>query len=180
MAIPRLFALVLVVFLVAAATPSAAETPNRDKPRLRIVNAQLRSVVQEGLQHSPSFRALAERLETTDVVVYAEATRLPARLAGQLAFVSKVGGLRYVVVQIDRELSPIRKLATLGHELQHALEIAERPSIVDAASMKKEFARFGFSRERSATYQSAFDTAAAIHAGDQVWREISGNAANMD
>ena len=122
-------------------------------------------------------RALVERLEQTDVVVYLQCARLRGGIDGQLTFVSAAGGLRYVIVQIGWQLPAQRRIATIGHELQHALEVAAHPAIVDQPSMKEAYGRIGFARERI-SHGTAFDTAAAVHAGEQVWKELaSGTAA---
>lgn len=83
-------------------------------PRLRVVDPQMRGVLQPGRDLSPSFRALVERLDETDVVVYVHCGRLPSGLHGQLTFLSAAGGNRYVVVQIARGISEAEKIAMLG------------------------------------------------------------------
>jgi predicted ATPase len=79
------------------------------------------------------------------------------------------GGLRYVVIR----LQPKRRaaeIAMLAHELQHAVEIADTPSIVDEASLAREYARIGY-RSRSA-HGLAFDTKAAVEIGRRVAEEL--------
>jgi hypothetical protein len=161
---------VLIAFL-AVARMQADDAGEGLKPRIRTTERRIRALMEEGLRHSPSLRALVARLAAADVVVYLECGRLPARLDGQLTFVSAAGGLRYVLVQLAWDRPTTRKIATLGHELQHAVEIAERPAIVDRASLAHAYSEFGFVRN-SSDHARSFDTVAAVDAGRQVWREL--------
>ena len=163
--------LVVLITLLAGARAHADDTGRELKPRIRTTERRIRALLDEGLRHSPSLRALVARLAAADVVVYLECGRLPARLDGQLTFVSAAGGLRYVLVQLAWDRPTARKIATLGHELQHAVEIAERPSIVDRASLAHAYNGFGFVRH-PAGHARSFDTVAAVDAGRQVWREL--------
>ncbi len=166
------FVIVLIIFL--AVTPArAADSGEEPKPRLRPMDSRIRSLLEEGLAHSPSLRALVERLSRADVVVYLKCGNLPSRLDGQLTFVSAAGGLRYVLVQLAWDRPVARRISALGHELQHAVEISEHPSIVDRASLAREYSRFGFASESTGD-ATAFDTAAANETGHRVWRELAG------
>ena len=62
-----------------------------------------------------------------------------------------------------------QRLAILGHELQHAAEIAEAAGVVDRESMASLYSKIGF---RSADGRlNAFDSRRAIETGQQVGRE---------
>jgi hypothetical protein len=114
---------IVIVIAVVTSVPIGAESAPAH-PRLRLPDRRLLPVVQAGRDASPSFRALIERLETTDVVVFVQCARLRSRLDGELTFLAAAGGLRYVLVRIGWDLPLERKIAVLGHELQHALEVA--------------------------------------------------------
>jgi hypothetical protein len=162
----------VLLFLVSLAAPAAGGGID-DPPRLRIVDRQLRALLEAGVARSPSLRALVERLASSDVVVYLRCAALPPHLDGRLTFVSAVGGFRYVLVHIAAERSALRKIAALGHELQHAVEIAAHPEIVDHRSLARAYAAFGFERRAEYYAATAFDTLAAMAAGEQVRREIT-------
>jgi len=165
------------VLALVAGAPAAAG----DIPRLRTVDRHVRALLHEGLARSPSLRALVERLARGDVVVYLRCGPLPAHLEGRLTFVSAVGGFRYVIVHLAPDRPYLRRLGALGHELQHAVEIAERPDIVDQASLARAYAGFGFVRRGAALYGvTAFDTVAAVDAGDQIRREITRSVAGNE
>ncbi len=161
----------VLVLLMLSAAPAAAGLD--DVPRLRTGDRRLRALLDEAVARSPSLRALVERLQRSDVVVYLRCGALSPRLDGRLTFVSAVGGFRYVLVHLAAERSALRKMTALGHELQHAVEIAERPEIVDHASLARAYASFGFERRAEHYAVTAFDTVAAVAAGEQVRREIT-------
>ena len=172
----RIAAVVSILIVIAAVTsvPIGADSVPAH-PRLRLPDRRLLPVVQAGRDGSPSFRALIERLETTDVVVYVQCARLRSRLDGELTFLAAAGGLRYVLVRIGWDLPLERKIAVLGHELQHALEVAQNPDIVSAGTMALAYERFGFTRNRGFD-RVDFDTAAAIDTGVTSSRELADRA----
>ena len=156
--------------LVTSAPVGADPVPRQ--PRLRLTDVRLQQAVRHGRQQSASFRVLLDQLEATDVVVYVECARLRPRLDGQLTFLTAAAGTRYVLVRIGWNLPLARKIATLGHELQHALEVARSPDVVSAETMAAAYQRFGFTRNR-AGQRVDFDSIAAIDAGMTIWRELA-------
>jgi hypothetical protein len=142
-------------------------------PHLRTTDSRLRAVLADGIASSPTLRALVSQLEQSDVVVYLEhAARPLAGVAGRLTFVSAQGGARYVVVYLACVGSRSQQLAILAHELQHAVEIAEDPSIVDEPSMSRAYTRIGYVN-RWMTSAVAFDTKAARDIEERVRVEVS-------
>jgi hypothetical protein len=69
-------------------------------------------------------------------------------------------------------MSRVQQIAILAHELQHAVEIADTPAIVDGESLVREYHRIGYVNAASALPGIAFDTRAAVHAGQQVLKEL--------
>ena len=61
----------------------------------------------------------------------------------------------------------------MGHELQHAVEIADRPTIVDTASMQREYERIGYVNHIASTAGIiSFETDLALRVGDRIFREL--------
>lgn len=169
----RLAAAVVVLSAFAAPTTTRARDIDAQAPWLRAADPHIAGLIASGLKHSPSFRTLVARIEQSDLVVYVRCAVLPEHLDGALTFVSAVGGRRYVMVRLAMTRTRRQKVAALGHELQHAVEIAERADIVDAASMARAFREFGFERVPHGPAAQAFDSLAAIDAGHQVRREAA-------
>jgi hypothetical protein len=62
-------------------------------------------------------------------------------------------------------------VAILGHELQHAVEVANAPWVVDEASLAEEYRRIGFPSH--ADHGMSFESRAAIDAGQRVLRDLT-------
>ena len=169
----------LVVPTLGAVTPVTAESLIDQPPRycqVRTTDRRLSDAVDLGLRDSPTFRERVNRINASDVVVYVTAdseTMLPPGLDARLTFLSSTGGFRYVVVRVNTNLSAPRLVSLLGHELQHAREIADSDAIVDPDSMAREYAdRLGYHSRTTTHDQQTYDSKAAIRAGEQVLREV--------
>ena len=165
--------LTLLCLLVATpsmlmAAESIADSPRR--PPIRSTDRRLRMLLEDGIRSSPTLRAIVARLRASDVVVYLQCG-VPAGADGRLTFVSAVGGYRYVVVRMTR-FPRAQQIALMAHELQHAVEIAETPAIVDGQSLAREYQRIGYVNQWSSLPGINFDTAAAVDAGKQVLKEL--------
>lgn len=120
---------------------------------------------------SPAFRALVDALEHSDVIVHVErVTRDGGGLAGATRFVTRAGGQRYVRITLYGTRSGQQTIALLGHELQHAVEVATAGWVVDQATCLELFHTIG--RRSCDLRRLCYDTDAAILAGTQVMREI--------
>ena len=162
------------VLLLAAAAPWAAAD---DSPHVRPTCAALRALVAEGIARSSTFRALVDQLDASDVVVYVEfKTFAESNLSGQTAFISTVDSRRYLQIYIA-PLPKMQALAMLGHELRHAVEIADTPSVINRATFAHCYERIGYS---VASHTDRFDTENAVDVGRRVFREAlaTSHAAN--
>jgi hypothetical protein len=142
---------------------------------VRTNDPDVRDLIAGGVQRSSIFRDLVARLGVSDVIVYIENDcSMPAFLFGRTNFMSSGGGMRYVMIgiacaRVDRE-----RVAILAHELQHAIEIAGSPSIVDQDSLAAQYRRIGFMSD-GFTPGKGYDTRAAIDTGRRVWLELGQN-----
>jgi hypothetical protein len=132
-------------------------------------------LMEEAAARSATMRALLTRLDVSDLVVYLKCQRpesAPAGANGYVAFVSRVEDRRYIVVNVRCHCSEYLLLGYLGHELRHAVEIADAPEIVDHASLSAFYARVGFPAQGDRPTQRVFETYAAVAAEHAVRREI--------
>jgi hypothetical protein len=157
-------------------TSFIAGTEPRDGSHVRTMDTRLRSVIGEGLARSASFRGLIARLDGSDVIVYIEPEcPMSSHLFGRMMLLGAGGDRRYVKVRISCMLTVTQQIAALGHELRHAVEIADAPSVVDDASLAAEYRRVGFASHvirRGGGYESR----AAIDTAHQVWAELAHSA----
>jgi hypothetical protein len=165
-------ALGVLVFL----TSFIGGTEPRDGSHVRTLDRRLRNVIDEGLARSALFRGLVARLDGSDVIVYVELEcPMSSRLFGRLTLLGAGRDRRYVNVRVSCMVTVTQQIAAIGHELRHAVEIADAPSVVDAASLAMEYRRIGFPSHvmrRGEGYESR----AAIEAGHQVWAELAHTA----
>jgi hypothetical protein len=116
--------------------------------------------------NSVTVRSLVARLEASNVIVHIESSRmLPFGIGGATRFVTSRGGYRYVRITIAVDLPRASRPAVLGHELQHACELAQSKAD-DLDSVRELFERQG---HRLGEF---FETRAAIDAERLVRREL--------
>ena len=153
--------------------PRSPDDATADDPHVRFENTGARRLLLDAIPRSPTLRLLVERLDDSDVVVYMRCERLRAGLVGRLTFVSAIDGTRYLKVSLGCDGNRRRQAALMGHELQHAVEIADRPAIVDTASMQREYERIGFvNRLASTAGLISFETDLALRIGGRILREL--------
>jgi hypothetical protein len=172
------FTVSTVVFVCVLASlvhaESLADYPEYRQPAVRTTNSRLATLIRDGVRFSPTFQALADRLSTSDLIVYVDADNFaPEGLDGRLTFVASAPGARYVRIRVSHYPDAARQIAIIGHELQHAVEIADHPAIVDEASLGREYARIGYSHRLVVARRQMFDTEAAIKTGERVYRELT-------
>ena len=159
-------ALAVVTASAAPFTADAAlESPTR---HVRAVDRPIKKLLRRGFEQSPTFAALLQRLERSDVLVYVEeVSRLPGALEGRLVIQPPAHGVRYVRIQLALRGGPTDMIAVLGHELRHAIEVADAPGVTDAGGMAALYRRIGIDRGNN-----LFDTIEAQETGRQVRREL--------
>jgi hypothetical protein len=153
--------------LDAGTEAALLDAPTR---HIRTMDASIRKLLKKGIRHSPSFAALVTRMQDSDVYVYVEMVeRLPNALEGRLMMLPTAHGHRYVRIQIALRGSPEDSIAVLGHELQHAVEVADAVEVTDQAGMARLYERIG-----SRGGDHVYDTMAAQEMGRMVRRELQG------
>jgi hypothetical protein len=174
MTLTRAVALLVLPALLVRPVDAQAEALDRIRPTAPYLTA----LIREGVAGSTTFRALVERITRSDLVVYVVPSDLGTQLLGQLTFMTAVGKTRYLRIQVGWHLPTARAIASLGHELQHAVEVAEAPAIRDEASFAREFARIGYPSPALSPHFgiNSYDTTAAVETGHRVWLELARQA----
>jgi hypothetical protein len=159
------FAALVLILLVSAPLSAAAGTA-----RVRAADGRTATILHDGLTRSSTVRTLVNEIEQSDLIVYLEIQwNLPRGLAGNLAWVAATRSSRYLRISLSPELTTDAMVATLAHELQHAVEIAREASIVSSVTMVRYYERNGLDAN---SHWSGLDTLAAREAGDGVRREL--------
>jgi hypothetical protein len=153
--------------LVASAVPATAE---RNVPFLRTDDSRLAAALVRGGDQSPTFRAIVDRLRASDLIVYVSRGSLSGQAAAFTQLLSSTGGYRYVLVTMELDPDTDVGVAMLGHELRHALELADAPWVVDNGAVLSLYREIGYS---SCTRPArCYDTQDAVNAGRRVLTEL--------
>jgi hypothetical protein len=159
-------------------TSATALRPNTSIDRVRVFDPVVQSAFDRGVSRSPTLVRMVAYLQHSDLIVYLARGTCPGRhVVGCVAFVRQQGEYRYLRINfvLLRQgeatalmRSPVRLAAQIGHELQHAVEIADEPSVVDGASLGRMYVRKG-----AHVNDVGYETDAALEVADTVLREVT-------
>jgi hypothetical protein len=169
-------AAIALMFASLFATGHVAARMRTDPPEqtvLRPANRYLRNVIAEGLLHSATLRSLVSRLESLNTIVYLDSGQpLGPNTLGRTRLMVATGIFRYIRTDLDDRLPRVDLLALLGHELRHAVEIAEHPSVVDEPTLIALYREIGSAHGSLPGNKQWFETDAAIATGRKVYLEL--------
>lgn len=151
--------------------PSLADAQDprfRHLPHVRGEDARTREILEKAQAQSPTVAKLVADLQATDVIVLIVAGWLPGRAEGIAYVVATTPSVRYVRVVLRIPNGERSLMAVLGHELQHALEMAHMPAVRDARSLAAAYMRIGTPMARNTN----FETKAAVKTGQRVAQEV--------
>src|SRR5262245_46678763 len=122
--------------------------PSGDRPAVTVlphVRAAANAVMllEEAATRSATVRSIIDRLAATDVIVYVEVTPSPQIPLARTKLVTATANARFVRIGLRTQLSPFDVTPLIAHELQHALEIAERPDVRDDAAVRRLYSQIG-------------------------------------
>jgi len=165
---------VAVVALGCGSSAAATEWGATDEAAFMAPDARLRgssqrmvAAIRNALTSSQTFRGLMDQIRRTDGIVYVmEGNCEHGVRACLLLSMSVMGPNRVLWIRIDPRKAERDLMGSLGHELQHALEVLSHHSIKSGSAMillyKKEGSREG----------GHFETDAAIKVGHAVRAEL--------
>ena len=158
-----------VKMLVPTPSAVAASLLAADNRRIRAATPRIGKLIDEGVQRSRTFAELVKDLHATNVIVYVEATfGLPPEVSGRILLASVAGEQRYLRIQVRATLQRDQLIATVAHELRHALEVAADATVVDEKGFVALYRRIGDAVHAG----GGFDTEAARTAGRRVRDEL--------
>lgn len=155
---------------VPGTTPRAIDTSPGARC-LRCLTPVAGHLVRQGLDDSPTFRALVGRLEKTDVIVFiVTGPRGDEGCRGHanLRLICGRPGHRFLRIWIDPWWRTRREqVGLLAHELQHALEIGGAPDVKTQHAMTLFYQRIG-----QEVWSHSYDSQAARDAGAAVEADL--------
>src|SRR5690349_15189492 len=113
--------------------------------KLRTSDAGITSALVGCYRYSSTCRALLDEIESSTTVVYLSRGQCePGRGGSCLRFSGKSPDVRYLHIVLDRDLQGDYLLMLTAHELQHVVEVARAPEVVDVPSFRSLYERIGF------------------------------------
>lgn len=155
----------------AVAAPTPSPSPSLHWTRTRPLTPGALALIEAAAERSAIVQGLLDDLERTDLVVYI-ADAMPGAFVGPksaLTLVSGASATRYLMIRIDSMRLPLpARIAALGHELYHALEVAAAPEVRDIAGLATLYRRIGWE-----TSAGRFESRGAQEATFQIARQIN-------
>ena len=173
----RALALVsVVVCALVMSTPSYA-APAATLKHIRPRDPDAALLLRFGTERSTRFREIVRQLERSNVIVYIDVrTESTHPVGGGLTFLAEAHGYRWVRAVVDSGTSNrgrtfqdiFRLTAILAHELRHAVEASEAPTLKNVREFERYF------REIGVNEPNVLDTLAARETGAWVEGELRG------
>ncbi len=114
-----------------------------------------------------TFRRVVEWIQATDGVVYVSRGRCRHFVRACLPYWMAVAGPNRVVqVLLDDSLQGEDAMAAIAHELRHALEVFDEPSVTTGSAM------YFFYHHNRSPQGDVFETQEAVDAGNAVLKEL--------
>lgn len=133
----------------------------------RTLDPEARATLALAIERSALVRALVAEIESSNVVVHIQFSwELPGGIGGMTRFVTSRGGYRYVRIVLSNRLMGHDRVAILGHELEHAAEIA-RSDVYDRDGIRRLLAATGYQ-----VAEGFFETRSAQRAERTIRREL--------
>jgi hypothetical protein len=159
-------ALIVVMTVAVVGTASARQTASPST--VRSENPMIADAIARGIERSPIFRRLIETINATDGLVYIDEGACGRGVRACLLHSVTISGqyrlLRIIVT--TRKAPGCELVASIGHELQHALEALSDASVRSGSQI------FHFFQREGPTDSMSLETNAAREMGLNVQREM--------
>lgn len=160
---------VAVMGLLAAHRPAmAAEAEDPAISKIRSDSPAIVGLINRATEQSQTFRRLVWTINKEDGIVYVEEGMCGRGLRACLAAVTLVGSTRILLVKVNTHGTDADLMRSIGHELRHTIEVLETPWVTNSHAMYFFYRQLG-----SCGTTSAFETCAAIDAGNAVRSEVA-------
>lgn len=160
--------------LVALLTVPQPTVASSTSPKVRPLGDYPQKLLMEGLCRSDTLRTLVKKLQVSNLIVYVTVRPLKTGLSGGLQFVGASETGRIVRVVLNPSADRKQVITMLGHELQHAMEVAHEPEIADQQAFE---AYYRLHRIRGEA-EEARDTLEARNVEAMIRRELDHRASD--
>jgi len=112
--------------------------------RVRPLSSIMRTVLNDAVERSATIVRLIDELQAYDVIVFVDMAMEPLSRLGATSIMNAGPSGRMLRIIVNARMSPARRIEILGHELQHALEIARAAEVTDSLSFRNYYLRTGY------------------------------------
>lgn len=159
-----------------APDPFSSSDNARPIPRVRSTDSTIAALLARGSEWSATLRRVIDLIDATDGLVYVEPGRCGKSVRACLALTMNAAGPnRMLRIVVDPRKPDCNLIASIGHELWHALEVLREPSITSDAALFFFYVREG---RESRLVESAWETEEAVKTGDAVHAELQKRASD--
>ena len=163
--------LILSAATATALAPMAVHAQTGGQPRVRSTHDYIRAMITEAAQRSPTFRRLVEAIGVTNGIVYIEQGDCGHSVRACLTMtITPTAEYRFLRVLVDARQPDWEVMSSIGHELQHAIEVLENLSLTSSEAIFLFYTREGM------TMGESFETPAAVRIGNIVRSEVGNYA----
>ena len=160
----------------ASATESCAAIADQPSlmadARVRGGSPRVAALIIEAAAHSDTFRRLVDQISKSDGIVLIREGRCGLGVRACLLHAITIAGPnRMLFILVDARASDCDLMGSIGHELQHAVEVLSDRQVRNGPAMLLLF------KELCHFCGDQFETEAAIRAGDAVRVELQKSAA---
>ena len=175
------FAVLVSAGTLAVAIPANGQPPDRPSPpHVRGATLEAALLLDEGVARSATVRDLVDHLEHSDLLIYVRYVWFSSTsLRGRIGFLAAGQKQRLFAIEIDCRRPRSDQISALGHELQHAVEIADAPSVLDARSLAAFYSSIG-ALTGYTSHGDTYETDAAAETGRRVRGELNAPAQTAD
>jgi hypothetical protein len=151
----------------AMAQHAGGDPPMTEPAHVRSPHPALQALIARADEQSPTFHRLVETINASDGIVYVIEGKCGHGVRACLVTVSKEGPTRFLWVRVATHKADLDFMASIGHELRHTIEVLSEPTVTSGAAMYLFYSGVG-----SQDPDTAFETTAAVDAGNLVWSEV--------
>jgi hypothetical protein len=113
--------------------PAAVNVDAPTLVRVKPADAEMRRLVLAGHARSATFRGLLDEIHQSNVMVVIQFGQCAkGRVRSCVSHVEGDSRQRHIRIKVNAQTTDDRLIATIAHELEHALEIARRPEVTNS------------------------------------------------
>ena len=117
------------------AQPLEGDPPSTELLRVRARDPALQALIARAEVQSPTFHRMVHTINASDGIVYIDPGTCRRGVRACLVSVTSAGGHRFLFVRVDMGKADHALMASIGHELQHAVEVLGTTEVRDYSSL---------------------------------------------